>query len=159
MAVRDRGTNKSLDDDERSWRRSGMPASGRQRSLKYAGARPWMHFHTSTAILKSIRSLTGSQWSSLKTGILSRSATLLCAGSRYSSHTTGNSHTSGSKRWLKNVNDTFHVFVHGLSSIVKFRCDVSFYRKYKYGICDNGCNSSTGIEKFQGLYRCFLLLG
>ena len=37
VAVRDRGTNRSLDDDERSWRRPGMPASGRQRSLKYAG--------------------------------------------------------------------------------------------------------------------------
>jgi len=34
VAVRDRGTNRSLDDDERSWRRPGMPASGRQRSLK-----------------------------------------------------------------------------------------------------------------------------
>ena len=28
MAVRDRGTNRSLDDDERSWRRPGMPPSG-----------------------------------------------------------------------------------------------------------------------------------
>jgi len=70
VAVRDRGTNRSLDDDERSWRRLGMPASGRQRSLKYTGARPWMHFHASTAILKSIRSLTRSQWSSLKTGVM-----------------------------------------------------------------------------------------
>jgi len=52
------------------WWRPGMPASGRQRSLKYAGARPWMHFHTSTAILKSIRSLIRSQWSSLKTEVM-----------------------------------------------------------------------------------------
>ena len=33
VAVRDRGTNRSLDDDERSWRRPGMPASGRQKCI------------------------------------------------------------------------------------------------------------------------------
>ena len=53
-------------------RRCRRPASvtSWQSSDRYAGARRWSDLYTSTMTLKSIRCLTGSQWSCLCTGVM-----------------------------------------------------------------------------------------
>jgi len=68
--VRVLGTSHMATLDDRSRRRPAVEVSW-QSSAKYCGDRPFIALYTRTASLNSMRCHTGSQWSCLKTGVMS----------------------------------------------------------------------------------------
>ena len=70
MLVLVAGTITSSDDAERSRLRDKLLESRLIFSVRYIGAKLWMHLKTSRHILNSILSDTGSQWRSINSGVM-----------------------------------------------------------------------------------------
>src|SRR6218665_1813141 len=76
--VRAKGTKSNPCSDNRSELQPMVPGVGRQRSRRYAGARPRIHLQTMAPIRNMIRCWRGSQWSTSSISITTHNIVLYC---------------------------------------------------------------------------------